>query len=135
MKISKPIVKSDHSVRPQVVLFRFLENQDVFNRSKLVPGKLSYTNAVKSTRLDSGKQDTIIIFGDSIFREIPVCEFNNEIKNGCAKLKTFPDSDFKEILHYVNPSIESSNNDSSVLHFRINYLMHKYVVKQIQLKI
>ena len=82
MKTAKTIVKSNHSTRPQVVVIRFPENQDVFNRSKLVPGELSYTSAVKSTGLNSGKHNRIIIFGDSIFRGIRVLEFNNEIKNG-----------------------------------------------------
>ena len=80
MKTAKTIVKLNHSTRPQVVVNRFTENQDVFNRSKLVPGELSYTNAMKSTRLNSGRQNRIIIFGDSIFRGIRVREFNNEIK-------------------------------------------------------
>ena len=83
----------------------------MFNRSKLVPGELSYNSAAKSTRLDSGKQNCIIIFGDSIFREIRVREFNNEIKNGYAKCKTFPGSYSREILHYVNPAPGSGNYD------------------------
>ena len=41
--------------------------------------KLSYTSAVKSTRLNSGKQSPTIIFGDGIFLAIRVREFNNEI--------------------------------------------------------
>ena len=96
---------------------RFPEHQDVFNGSKLVPGELSYTSAVKSTWLNSGKQNRIIIFGDSIFRGIRFREFNNEIKSGYAKFKTFPGADSKEILHYVNPTLESGNYDSAVLHF------------------
>ena len=47
-------------------------------------------SAVKSARLNSGKQNRIIIFGDTIFRGIRSREFNNETKNGYAKFKTFP---------------------------------------------
>ena len=79
----------------------------MFNRSKLVPEELSYANVVKPTRLNSGKHNRIIIFVDSIFRGISVREFNNETENGYAKFKTFPD--FREILHSVNPSLETSN--------------------------
>ena len=67
VKRAKTITKSNHSIRPQVVVNRFPENQDVFNGSKLVPGELSYTDAVKST-LISGKQNRII--NDSKFRGI-----------------------------------------------------------------
>ena len=129
METAKTIVKSNRSTRPQVAVNRFPENQDVFNRSKLVSGELFYTSAVKSTRLNSGKQNRIIIFGDSIFRGIRVREFNNEIKNGYAKFKTFPGSDTREILHYVNPTIESVNYDSAVLHFGVNDLLHKALSK------
>ena len=122
-------MKSNHSTRPQVVVNRFPENQDVFNRSKLVPGELSYTSAVKSTRLNSGKQNRIIIFGESTFRGIRVREFNNEIKNGYAKFKTFPGSDSREILHYVNPTLESGSYDLAVLHFGVNDLLHKALSK------
>ena len=122
-------MKSNHSTRPQVVVNHFPENQDVFNRSKLVPGELSYTSTVKSTRLNSGKQKRIIIFGDSIFRGIRVREFNNEIINGYAKFKTFSGSDSREILQYVNPNLESGNYYSAVLHFGVNDLLHKALSK------
>ena len=69
-KTSKTIAKLNHSTRPQVVPNCFPDNQDVFNRSKLVPREHFYTSAAKSARLNSGKQNRIIIFGDSIFRGI-----------------------------------------------------------------
>ena len=129
------MAKSNHSTRPQVVVNRFPEHQDVFNGSKLVPGELSYTSAVKSTWLNSGKQNRIIIFGDSIFRGIRFRKFNNEIKSGYAKFKTFPGADFKEILRYVNPTLESDNYDSAFLHFGVMTYCRKHLVSQIQLKI
>ena len=73
MKTEKTIAKSNHSTRPQLVVKRFPEHQDVFNESKLVPGELSYNNAVKSTLLNSGEPNRIIIFGDSMYR---VCTDN-----------------------------------------------------------
>ena len=122
MKTAKTIVKSNPSTKPQVGVNRFPENQDVFNRSKLVPGEFSYSSTVKSTRINSSKQNRIIIFGDSISRGIRVREFNNETKNGYAKFKTFPGPDSREILHYVNPTLGSGNYDSTVLHFGVNDL-------------
>ena len=125
MKTAKTITKSNHSTRPQVVVNRFPEHQDVFNGS----GKFSYTSAIKSTWLNLGKQNGMIIFGDSIFRGIRFREFNNEIKNGYAKFKTFPDADSKEILHYINPTLKSGNYDSAVLHFGVNGLLQKTLSK------
>ena len=69
VKTAKTITKSNHSIRPQVVVNRLPENQGMVNRSKLVPVELSYINAVKSTKLNSGKQNCIIIFGRAYFVE------------------------------------------------------------------
>ena len=38
VKTAKTIAKSNHCIRPQVVVKRLPENQDVFKRSELVPG-------------------------------------------------------------------------------------------------
>ena len=84
---------------------------------------------MKSTWSNSDKQNRIIIFGDSIFRGIRFREFNNEIKNGYAKFKTFPGADSREILHYVNPTLESCNYDTAVLHFGVNDLLQKTLSK------
>ena len=113
-------MKSSHSITPQVVVNHFPENHDIFARSKLFSGERSYTNAVKSTRLNSSNQNRIVIFGDSIFLGIRVREFNNEIKKGNANFKTFPGSDSREILHLVDPSLESGNYDTAVLHVVVN---------------
>ena len=129
MKTAKTIAKSDYSTTSQVVVNRFPEHQDVFNGSKLVPRELSDTSAVKPTWLNSGKQNRIIIFGDSIFRGIRFREFNNKIKNGYAKFKTLPGAGSKEMLHYVNPTLESGNFDSAVLHFGVNDLLQKTLSK------
>ena len=86
MKTAKTIAKSNYSTTSQVVVNRFPEHQDVFNGSKLVPGELSYTSALKSTWLNSGKQNHIIISGDSIFRGIRLCEFNKEMAMQHSKL-------------------------------------------------
>ena len=103
MKTAKTIAKSNHSTRPQVVVNCFPEDQDVFNGSKLLPGEFYYASAVKSTRLNSGKQNCMIIFGDSIFCGIHFCEFNNEIKNGYEKFKTFPSAYSRKNLTLCQP--------------------------------
>ena len=113
----------------------FPENQDVFDGSKLVPGELSCTSAVKSPRLNSGKQNRIIIFGDSIFRGIRFREFNNEIKNSYAKFKTCSCANSREILHYVNPTLESGNMAQLFFILELMAYCRKHLASQIQLKI
>ena len=131
-KQKKTIAKLNHSTRPQVVANRFPEHQDVFNGSKLVPGELSYTSAVKYTWLNSGKQNRIIIFfGDSIFRGIGFREFNNEIKNSYAKFKTCSCANSREILHYVNPTLESGNMAQLFFILELMAYCRKHLASQI----
>ena len=132
LSILSTIDKATSLPLPEVVVNRFPEHQGVFNGSKLVPGELSYTSAVKSTWLNSGKQNRVIIFGDSIFRGIPFREFNNEIKNGFAKFKTFPGADSKEILHYVNPTLQSGNMTQLFFILELITYCRKDLVSQIQ---
>ena len=70
VKATKTIAKLNHTIRPQVVVNRSPENQDVFNRSKLVnngklktlPGSdsreiLHYVNSA----LESGNYDSAVL--------------------------------------------------------------------------
>ena len=62
-------MKSSHSIRPQVAVNHFPENQDVFARSILVPGELSYTDAARSARLNLNNKNRIIILVIAYFVE------------------------------------------------------------------
>ena len=90
MKTAKTIAKSSHSTGPQVVANRFAEHQDLFNGSKLVPTELSYTSAVKSTRLNSGKENRIIVFGDGMICGKCFCEFIMKSKLAMQNSKLSP---------------------------------------------
>ena len=48
----------------------------------------------------------VIFGGDSIIREIRVRDFNQQVKNGYAKFKSFPGCNSKEMLHYIEPTLE-----------------------------
>ena len=61
--------------------------------------------------------------------EIRFREFKNEIKNSYAKFKTCSCANSREILYYVNPTLESGNYGSVVLHFGVNELLQKTLSK------
>ena len=93
---------------------RYPENQDVFNRSKLVPGEFSSTSTVKSTRLHLGKQNHIIIFGDNIFHRIHVREFDNENQKWLCKIQNFLRFRLQRNLTLtVNPTLVSGLSSSA----------------------
>ena len=65
------------------------ENVD-FIRANTVPGNKSYADVAMSRKTKNGIIQKVIVFGDSIIRGIRVREFNQQVKNGYAKFKSFP---------------------------------------------
>ena len=96
---------------------------DIYELFGLTTTEYLCSNTYVEMLLNSNSQSRGLVCG------ISVREFNNEIKNGYAKLKTFPCSGSREILHYVNPILESGNYDTAVLHFRVNELTQKALSK------
>ena len=62
----------------------------------------------------------MIVFGDSIIRGIRVRDFNQQAKNGYAKFKYFPGCNSKEMVHYIEPTSETSFYDSVIFHVGVN---------------
>ena len=82
----------------------FSENVN-FIRANTVPGNKSYTDVVMPRNTKNGITKKMISFwGDSIIRGIRVRDFNQQVKNGYAKFKTFPGCNSKEMLHYIEPT-------------------------------
>ena len=79
----------------------FSENVN-FIRANTVPGNKSYTDVVMPRNTKNGITKKMIFWGgDSIIRGIRVRDFNQQVKNGYAKFKTFPGCNSKEMLHYI----------------------------------
>ena len=51
-----------------------------------------------------------------MIRGIRVREFNQQFKNGYAKFKYVPGCNSKEMLHYIEPTLETGFYDSAILH-------------------
>ena len=86
------------------------ENVD-FIRVNTVPGNKSYADVAMSRKTKNGFTKKVIVFGDSIIRGIRVREFNQQVKNGYAKFKSFPGCNSKEMLHYIEPTLETGFYD------------------------
>ena len=99
------------------------ENVD-FIRENTVPGNKSYADVAMSRKTKNGIIQKVIVFGDSIIRGIRVREFNQQLKNGYAKFKSFPGCNSKEILHYIEPTSETGFYDSALLHVGVNDLLN-----------
>ena len=66
----------------------------------------------------------IVVFGDSIIRGIRLRNFNQRVKNSYAKFKSFSGCNSKEILHYVEPTLETGFYDSAILQVGVNDLLN-----------
>ena len=90
------------------------ENID-FIRANTVPSSKSYAGAVMSRKTKNGITKKVNVFGDSIIQGIRVREFNQQVQNGYAKSKFFPGCNSKEMLHYIEPTLEIGFYDSAIL--------------------
>ena len=50
--------------------------------------------------------------------------FNQRVKNSYAKFKSFSGCNSKEILHYVEPTLETGFYDSAILQVGVNDLLN-----------
>ena len=99
------------------------ENVDVI-RANTVPGNKSYADVAMSRKTKNGFTKKVIVFGDSIMRGIRVSEFNQQVKNGYAKFKSFPGCNSEEMLHHIEPTLETGFHDSAILHVEVNHLLN-----------
>ena len=75
-----------------------------------------------SLKTKNGINKKVIAFGDNIIRGLRVREFNEQVKNSYAKFRSFPGCNSKEMLHYIEPTLETGFYDSAILHVGVNDL-------------
>ena len=71
-------------------------------RTNTVHGNKSYVYAAMSCNAKNGITKKVIVFGDSIIRQIKVRDLNQQVKNGNAKFKSSPGYNSKEMLHALS---------------------------------
>ena len=99
------------------------ENID-FIRPNTAPGNKSYADVAMSRKTKNSITKKVIVFGDSIIRGVRVREFNQQVKNGYAKFRSFPGCNSKEMLHYIEPTLETGFYDGAILHMGVNDLLN-----------
>ena len=93
-------------------------------RANTVPGSKSYADAAMSRNTKNSITKKVIVFGDSIIPGIRVRDFNQQVKNVYAKFKSFPGCNSKEMLHYIESTLETGFYDSVLLHVGVNDLLN-----------
>ena len=68
------------------------------------------------------KRKKIVLFSDSILKNLRMGEFNSFIKKGEVSLKAFPGAKARQLNHYTIPLLEDNTYDGAIIHVGINDL-------------
>ena len=113
------------SKRPEVVANRFPENQHTFQKKCTILGEKTYKQAVTG-KTNTTHTNNDAILGDSIIRlnRGIKSEFNKTLKTGRARFKHFPGAWPKDLLHYIDPTLEEQNFEAAITHIGINDILY-----------
>ena len=79
--------KNKNTGRPEVVINKIPKNLMVYPRKRIVPGTNSYSEILANSQTNS---HNIKIFSDGIPKGIRIKQMNQQIKNGNARIHSFP---------------------------------------------
>ena len=110
------------TIRPNPVVNNNPENQDVFIRN--IPGNKSYAQGTVPSN-SARTSNNVVIFWDSMgnFSTKLKYNINRALTNGRARFKYFPGATSKELLHYIDATLEESNFGAVVIHVGVNDLV------------
>ena len=69
------------------------------------------------------KRKKIVLFSDSISKNLRMGEFNSFIKKGEVSLKVLPGAKARQLNHHTIPLLEDNTYDAAVIHVDINDLL------------
>ena len=107
--------KNKNTGRPEVVINQHPENQTVYTRKRIVPGTNSYSESLGNSQTN---RRNIKIFSDSIPKGMPIKQMNQQIKNGNARIHSFPGATSHPLLHYLDINLDKYT-DTVVIHIGI----------------
>ena len=110
--------KNKNTGRPEVVINQYPENKTVYPRKRIVPGTNSYSETLGNSQTNS---HNIKIFSDSIPIGIRIKQMNQQIKNGNARIHSFPGATSHQLLHYLDGNLDKYT-DTVVNHIGIIYI-------------
>ena len=111
--------------RPQVVINQNPENDNDYRKSTFLPGDKLYSEAGKH-HFSTSNNNNIVVLGDSIPNFSRKCkyDFNRNIISGRARFKHFPGATSKDLLCYVNATLQNATYDTAIIHVGINDILN-----------
>ena len=115
--------------RSQVVINQNPENNNNYRKSKFAPGnKLSSESGKHSS---TSNNNNIVSFGGSIQNFSRKCkyDFNRNIISGRARFKPSPGATSKDLLCYVNVTLQDATNDATIIYVGVNNILNRVTIK------
>ena len=93
-----------------------------------------YKEAV-TEKTNTTHTNNVAILGDSIisFNRGIKSEFNKTLRPVWAKFKHFPGASSKDLLHYIDPTLEEQNFEAAIIHIGVNYILYDSSSRQVNL--
>ena len=122
------------SKRPEIVTNRFPENQRIFQKKCTVSGEKTYKETV-TKKTNTAFTNNVAILADSIisFNRGIKPEFNKTLRTGRARFKHFPVASSKDLLHYVQPTLEEQNFKAAIIQIGIIDVLYESSSRRINL--
>ena len=119
------------SKRPEVVVNRFSENQHTFQKKCTVLGVKTYKAVTEKT--NTTHSNNVAIHGVSVmsFNRGIKSEFNKTLRSGWARFKHFPGASSKDVLSYIDSTLEEQNFEAAIIPIRINDILYDSSSRQI----
>ena len=121
------------NTKPNSVINRDFSNQHIFKR-KVIPGEKSFAETMSSSMTSSNPTfnesilptSNVVIFGDSLvnFNRKTKYNINRSLNNGRARFQYFPGVTSKDLLHYVDTTLQDNLFEVAVIHIGINDIVN-----------
>ena len=111
--------------RTQVVINQNLENDNDYRKSKFVPGDKLYSEAGKH-HSSTSSNNNIVVLGDSIPNVSRKCKygFSRNIISGRERFKHFPHAASKDLLCYVDATLQDTLYDAAIVHVGVHGVLN-----------
>ena len=106
-----------------VELFRLRTTyQHTFQKKYTVLGEETYKEA-GTEKTNTTHTSNVAILEDSIISFNTKLEFNKTLMSGRARFKHFPGALPKDLLHYIDPTLEEQTFEVAIIHIGVNYIL------------
>ena len=124
---------NQQNARPNSCINRDSSNQHIF-KSKVIPGEKTFAETMSSSMTSSNPTfnesilptSNVVIFGDSLvnFNRKTKYNINRSLNNESARFKYFPGATSKDLLHYVDTTLQDNLFEVAVIHIGINDIVN-----------